>query len=66
VPAILFAQVANGVLLPAVAIFLLLAVNDRSRMKDRANGLAANVVGGIIVLVTIFLGTWAVYRAVGG
>jgi Mn2+/Fe2+ NRAMP family transporter len=66
VPAILFAQVANGVLLPAVAIFLLLAVNDRSRMKDRANGLVANVVGGIIVLVTIFLGTWAVYRAVGG
>src|SRR5690606_19871222 len=28
VPAILFAQVANGVLLPAIAVFLLLAAND--------------------------------------
>jgi NRAMP (natural resistance-associated macrophage protein)-like metal ion transporter len=66
VPAILFAQVANGVLLPAVAIFLLLAVNDRVRMRDRANGVLANVLGGLIVLVTLFLGAWAVYRAVTG
>jgi NRAMP (natural resistance-associated macrophage protein)-like metal ion transporter len=66
VPAILFAQVANGVLLPAIAIFLLLAVNDRARMHDRVNGPLANLFGGAIVLVTILLGAWAVYRALAG
>lgn len=65
VPAILFAQVANGLLLPFIAIFLLLAVNDRSRMGTRANGAVANVFGGIVVLVAALLGTLAVWRAVG-
>lgn len=65
VPAILFAQVANGVLLPAIAIFLLLAVNDRRRMGDRVNGALANVIGGIVVLVALGLGIWAVVRAIG-
>jgi hypothetical protein len=32
VSVIVFAQVANGILLPAIAVFLLLAVNDRRRM----------------------------------
>lgn len=66
VPAILFAQVANGVLLPAVALFLLLAVNDRARMGERVNGTIGNVAAGAIVLVTVFLGFWAVYRAITG
>ncbi len=66
VPAILFAQVANGVLLPGVAIFLLLAVNDRRRMGEYANSTIANVFGVAVVLVTIFLGGWTIYRALGG
>jgi Mn2+/Fe2+ NRAMP family transporter len=63
VPAILFAQVANGILLPAIAIFLLLAVNDRKRMGEHANGPVLNAIGGAVVLIAIGLGAWAVYRA---
>jgi manganese transport protein len=62
IPAILFAQVANGVLLPAVAAFLLLAMNDRARLGDKANGTVQNVVGVLVVLVTLGLGGLAVYR----
>jgi Mn2+/Fe2+ NRAMP family transporter len=65
VPAILFAQVANGVLLPAVAVFLLFAVNS-TRMGRYRNGPAANTAGAIVVLVAIGLGCWAVFRALAG
>lgn len=65
VPAILFAQVANGVLLPAIAVFLLIAAND-PRMGRWRNGVIANTVGGLVVLITLVLGGWAVWRAVMG
>src|SRR5690606_18049793 len=65
VPAILFAQVANGVLLPAVAVFLLLAANDE-RMGQWRNGPFANTVGALVVRIRVVLGGWAVGRAVGG
>jgi manganese transport protein len=65
VPAILFAQVANGVLLPAIAIFLLLAVNDTRRMGRFRNGPLLNLLGGIVVIVSAVLGALAVYRAIG-
>jgi Mn2+/Fe2+ NRAMP family transporter len=65
VPAILFAQVANGVLLPAIALFLLLAVNDAGRMGRWKNNLAMNIAGGVVTLVALGLGGWAVYRALG-
>lgn len=63
VPAILFAQVANGVLLPAIAIFLLLAVNDRRWMGERVNGVLANVAGAVVVLVALALGVRAIALA---
>ena len=56
VPAILFAQVANGVLLPAVAVFLLVAVNDGERMGRWRNGPWLNAAGGVVVLVALALG----------
>jgi manganese transport protein len=65
VPAILFAQVANGVLLPAIAVFLLLAMNDRARLGAHANGIAQNLVGATVVLLTLGLGGWAVWRVLG-
>ncbi len=52
---ILFAQAANGILLPVVAIFLLVAVNDRRRMGDAANGIVPNVLGATAVLVSALL-----------
>jgi manganese transport protein len=63
VSVIVFAQVANGILLPAIAIFLLLAVNDRRRMGGHVNGLAGNIVAGAVVLVTVALGVSAIWRA---
>lgn len=65
VPAILFAQAANGLLLPAVAVFLLLAVNDRRRMGDAANGAISNVLGVVMVLVALGLGVRSILTALG-
>ncbi len=63
VPAILFAQVANGVLLPGVAAFLLVAANDGRRMGSWRNGRTLNVAGGLVVLVAVVLGVRAVAGA---
>lgn len=65
VPAILFAQVANGILLPAIAVFLLLAVNDRRWMGERVNGPAMNVAAVVVVLVALVLGLRALWGALG-
>jgi Mn2+/Fe2+ NRAMP family transporter len=65
VPAIVFAQVMNGVLLPAVAVFLLLAVNDRRWMGARVNGSVSNALGGLVVLVGVGLGLRAVLGVLG-
>ncbi|MQA91212.1 MAG: divalent metal cation transporter [Gemmatimonas sp.] len=65
VEAILFAQAANGVLLPAVALFLLLAVNDSRWMGDHRNTWRANLAGGAIFLVTLVLGGRAVLIGLG-
>src|SRR5690606_6429983 len=65
VPAILLARMANGVLRPAVGVFLLGAANDRARRGAHANGIGLNVLGGAVVRVTLVLGGLAVGRAVG-
>ena len=65
VPMILFAQAANGILLPVVAIFLLVAVNDRARMGDAANGIVPNLLGGIAVFIATGLGVRALASLAG-
>jgi len=62
---ILFAQAANGILLPVVAIFLLIAVNDRTRMGEHVNGLLPNAVGGLAVVVAAALGLRALASLLG-
>lgn len=64
IPAIILAQAFNGLLLPLVAVFLFLAVNDSHLLQHRTNGRWANIVMGIVVLVSILLGVSAVGRAV--
>ena len=57
IPAILLAQALNGVLLPFVAIFLLIVLNDRAVMGERGlNGIWSNVVMGAVVAVALALG----------
>ncbi len=63
VPAILFAQAANGILLPVAAIFLLIVMNDRRMLRTGHNGWIANIIGGAVVLLTIVLGARAIWGA---
>lgn len=54
--AIVFAQAANGLILPIIAVFLLVVMNRRDLLGDHVNTKAGNVVGGIVVLIAIALG----------
>jgi len=63
VPAIILAQALNGILLPVVAVFLFLAVNDRDLLGDRANGLPSNLLMSVVVWVSLMLGISAIWRA---
>ncbi|SDT01720.1 Nramp family divalent metal transporter [Winogradskyella sediminis] len=51
-----FAQVANGLLLPIIAGFLLWIMNKSSVLGVNVNSKLQNVLGLIIVVITIFLG----------
>lgn len=62
VPAIVFAQAANAIVLPAIAIFLLIVMNDRRQLKGATNGVFANVMGGAVVVLTMLLGGAALWR----
>jgi Mn2+/Fe2+ NRAMP family transporter len=65
IPAILLAQALNGVLLPFVAVFLMLVVNDARLVgREGLNGLFSNTVMAVVVAVTVLLGTLSVWRAV--
>lgn len=64
VPVILLAQALNGLLLPIVAIFLLLAVNDRRRMGQAINGALGNVLTAAVVSVSVVLGLNGLGKAV--
>ncbi len=62
---ILAAQVANGILLPVIATFLLVAMNRRSLLGAHVNSRLQNVLGGAVLLVTITLGARLILRAAG-
>lgn len=55
VQVIQFAQVANGILLPLVAIFLLYLVNKKSLLGDYINSTTQNVFGLVVILVAILI-----------
>jgi Mn2+/Fe2+ NRAMP family transporter len=63
IPAIIAAQAFNGVLLPLVALYLFLAVNDRALMGEARNGRLANLLLGAVVLVAWILGARNVWLA---
>lgn len=64
IPVIVLAQALNGLLLPLAAVFLLIAVNDRAVLADRVNGHLANLLMAAVVVITLLLGSSAVWRAV--
>ena len=62
---ILIAQIANGILLPVIGTSLLFAMNRKSLLGDRVNGLWGNILGGGVVAVTFLLGARLGLRALG-
>lgn len=62
---ILFAQIANGLLLPVIAVFLLYAANSRKLLGAYANGMIANAAGITVTLIAAMLGLRGILRALG-
>jgi len=57
-----FAQVTNGILLPIVAGFLLWIMNKESILGKYTNSKFQNIVGFIILGITIFLGLKSIFK----
>ncbi|MGI9544868.1 MAG: Nramp family divalent metal transporter [Cyclobacteriaceae bacterium] len=60
---ILFAQVANGLLLPIIALFLLWIMNDKTIMGRYANSILVNILAMLVVGLTIVLGAKSILSA---
>ena len=60
-----FAQVANGILLPLIAVFLLWVVNKTSVMGKYRNTKIQNSFGLIIIVLAIVLGIKSIFKVIG-
>lgn len=60
-----FAQVANGILLPVIAIFLLWIVNKSTVMGRYKNSNIQNILGFMIILLAILLGVKSIIKVLG-
>ena len=60
-----FAQIANGILLPLIAIFLFWVVNRATVMGEFKNTLAQNVIGSIIIILSFILGIKSILKVIG-
>lgn len=64
IPAIILAQAINGILLPLVVAFLILAVNDRKLLGSRyVNSVGQNALALVIFAVTCFIGLNNIWKA---
>lgn len=59
---IIFAQAANGLILPVASIFLLIVLNNREKMGKLANNLRQNIWGILIILIVSGLGLWNIIK----
>lgn len=60
-----FAQIANGILLPVIAIFLLWVVNKKNVMGSYVNTRLQNIIGIIIILLSVILGAKSISTVIG-
>lgn len=60
---ILFAQLANGLLLPIIALFLVVVMNQKSLLGKHTNTWVSNIIGLTIVVLTSSLGVRMVLSA---
>jgi Mn2+/Fe2+ NRAMP family transporter len=66
IPVIILAQAFNGLLLPLVAVFLWIAMNDRDLLGEGVNSRLQNLVMGVVVLVCVVLGLRGLIAAIRG
>ncbi len=57
-----FAQIANGILLPIITGFLLWIMNKKDILGKYSNNIVQNILGFIILGVTIFLGIRSIWK----
>jgi Mn2+/Fe2+ NRAMP family transporter len=57
-----FAQVANGILLPVIAGFLLWIMNKKNILGNYRNSLLQNILGFTILAFTIVLGAKSILK----
>lgn len=64
IPAIILAQAFNGIILPFIAIFLWLMVNNAKLLdKSQINSTLANIAMGVVVFITLILGLTNIAQA---
>jgi manganese transport protein len=59
---IVFAQAANGIVLPVASIFLLIVLNNHQKMGKLVNNAWQNVLGGLIIIIVTCLGLWNIAK----
>lgn len=59
-----FAQIANGLLLPVIAIFLLWVMNQQKILGKYTNSWKQNLIGFFIIVITCFLGFRGVWKVI--
>ncbi len=59
-----FAQIANGLVLPVVAIFLFWIVNQSSVLGRHRNNLWQNIMGFIVIALSVFLGVKSILNVI--
>lgn len=65
IPAIILAQALNGLILPFVSIFLIYVINDPLLMgKNNINGWVSNILMGVVMWVTMIIGTINIIKAI--
>ncbi|SFN59651.1 Nramp family divalent metal transporter [Salegentibacter flavus] len=60
-----FAQIANGILLPVIAIFLFWIVNKHSVLGQHRNSVWQNILGILVIALSVFLGIKAIVSVIG-
>lgn len=59
---IVFAQAANGIILPVASVFLIIVLNHRRQMGRLSNTPVQNIIGGVIILIVSVLGLWNIIK----
>ena len=63
--AIVFAQAANGILLPVIAVYLLWVMNSTKVMGSNVNTRLSNIAGVLVVMVAMGLGLRSILHVFG-